>query len=150
MKRKEMIEALRKLSVATCGAPDGFDDWCDCVLEGLQNHWTDEEFDRDMRLAAPPNPAALEAITNNALKSIQSRLPLFDLELEVLREIILTAIEDAAAIQTAAPDLLAALEELDALVRRESPALLEEDSGGDARVARKIEDAIAKAKKGQP
>lgn len=46
----------------------------------------------------------------------------------------------------AAPELLAALEDLTALVRGECPALLNEDSGGDARLVMEIDEAITKAR----
>ncbi len=50
----------------------------------------------------------------------------------------------------AAPDLLAALEELHALVWGECPSLLNEDSGGDARLDMAIRDALAKARATTP
>ena len=50
-----------------------------------------------------------------------------------------------ARLIAAAPDLLEALKELHATVLGECPALLNEDSGGDANLAAKIEAALAKA-----
>ena len=51
-----------------------------------------------------------------------------------------------ARLIAAAPDLLGALEELYAMVWGECPRLLNEDSGGDARLDSKIKDAITKAR----
>ena len=51
-----------------------------------------------------------------------------------------------ARLVAAAPDLLAALEELYAMVKGECPSLLNEDSGGCARLDMAIEDAINKAR----
>jgi hypothetical protein len=48
-------------------------------------------------------------------------------------------------IACAAPELLAALKELRAIVKGECPSLLNEDSGGSARLDMQIDEAIAKA-----
>lgn len=58
--------------------------------------------------------------------------------------------EANAALIAAAPDLYAALAELHASVRGECPSLLNEDSGGDAALALRIEAALAKARGEQP
>jgi hypothetical protein len=54
------------------------------------------------------------------------------------------------ALIEAAPDLLAALEELHALVVGECPSLLNEESGGCARLDMAVCAAIAKAKGDKP
>ena len=51
-----------------------------------------------------------------------------------------------ALLMAAAPELLTALEELYAMVKGECPSLLNEDSGGCARLDMAIEDAINKAR----
>jgi len=50
-----------------------------------------------------------------------------------------------ASLIAAAPDLLDCLKELVALVRSEASCLLEEDSGGSAKLSMDIDAAIAKA-----
>lgn len=50
-----------------------------------------------------------------------------------------------ARLMCAAPDLLEALKELYAQVCGECPSLLNEDSGGDAKLDSEIRDAIARA-----
>lgn len=50
-----------------------------------------------------------------------------------------------ARLLTAAPDMYEALKELYAVVKGECPSLLDEDSGGDSRLALEIESALAKA-----
>lgn len=51
-----------------------------------------------------------------------------------------------ANVMAAAPELYEALKELHALVLGECPSLLDEDSGGDARLCMEIEDALKKAR----
>ena len=53
--------------------------------------------------------------------------------------------DEAQQLAAAAPELLAALIELHAMVKGECPSLLNEDSGGNGRLAMQIEDAISKA-----
>ena len=58
----------------------------------------------------------------------------------------ITEADANAVLIAAAPDLLRALEELVAMVRGECPSLLNEDSGGNARLDLAIDAAIAKAR----
>lgn len=51
-----------------------------------------------------------------------------------------------ANVMAAGPELYEALKELHALVLGECPSLLDEDSGGDARLCMEIEDALKKAR----
>lgn len=53
--------------------------------------------------------------------------------------------EANAHLIAAAPDMYEALKELYAVVKGECPSLLDEDSGGDSRLALEIESALAKA-----
>lgn len=89
--------------------------------------------------------AALEALVSEYGQKLNDNEVITALEGQLTRAWADACEPQPPGLFAAAPQLLGALKELSAVVRGECPGILNEDSGGDAELAMRIEDAIAKA-----
>ena len=80
---------------------------------------------------------------------LEDRVATFLQETEGLREVIITKHEQIACLEASNARLSVLLMELYALVKGECPSLLNEDSGGNAKLSLEIVEAVAAEEKEQ-